>query len=129
MCRRETRDVSLKYLSHAEIRCEQRYGEKIGHVGVLEVKRLLGGKHSQYIRTSDGAELWDVFYRNQIMRVVFDPRTKRLVTFLPPQRRGYNVPARQLTLREKVRALWSLFVEEFLPHAEPEEKAHPRKAR
>ncbi len=109
--------MSLGYTSHPEIRCEQRYGEKIGHVGVLEVLRLLGSKHSQYIRTSDGAEVWDVFYRDQIMRVLFDRRRKKLVTFLPPDRRGYSVPSKVLSPREKLSMVWNLFVEEFFPNA------------
>lgn len=72
------------YVTHAEVRCEERYGVKLGMIGMREIRNLIGGKESMFVRFCDFCEVWDVYWSGRIFRLIFDQRNGKIVTFLPP---------------------------------------------
>jgi hypothetical protein len=76
---------------HCELRCQQRYGVEIGIVGVLEIASMIGRDRSMFVGKSKHLEFWDIFYSGQLMRILYDPRRKKVVTFLPPDRDSRNI--------------------------------------
>ncbi len=92
----------LEKISHAQIRCMERYGLKLSLEDLQKMQYLVGSKQSMFVRHEAFCEVWDVYCYGRLMRVVFQPEAHKIMTFLPPDRVSRPTDRRALSLRERL---------------------------
>jgi len=69
---------------HAKRRLSERYGIAVDRVGLAEIVILIQAGKSRFVeRQSNRVTVWDVPFRGQVVRVVYDTMRHAVVTALP----------------------------------------------
>lgn len=72
-------------LRHAKRRANTRYGLDLTNNDLQEIVRLIKQQKAKFIeRQSLRVTHWEVEYKGETLRAVYDKRRSQIVTFLPP---------------------------------------------
>ena len=73
---------------HAKRRLSERYGIAVNRVGLAEIVILIQSGKAKFLeRQSNRVTVWDVTFRGQQIRVVYDTHRHAVVTALPVEER------------------------------------------
>lgn len=84
---KDHRGIMKKYRSqriHAKKRFCQRFGLDLTSGSLSELARQIRDGEAEFVfRQSNRVSVWDVTYQKRTFRVIYDGRTKEIVTVLP----------------------------------------------